>query len=843
MPIVTEEYNCRITTPDWGWCLVDPSGFGDVALYNVPWADPNNDEEVSLEYIDVFCSRFINPNTTITTSNGIMARAGQVTSTGNMVLTCKINGIHANESYTVKDQKRIMTPPGTHDNYHCNARLPEDSAYLYRFTFPQKVILKGGSKANPFCLIVTGMRGGNTDGLSFKSTDGNFGYAKVKKVTNYPDDIKPDPDFIPSGGLWITNLSGKPQGGDILADSVESFKIIATPSTDIEIVNPEFTGNSNENCSLVGLNVNVTAKNSTADYPTKDNVTLSIDGNNGRISTTFSVSFYKKPKIAFSKKDVVVNIKRPQNVGFKLSTYDIGNLANGETFSALRYMLPNNTTPTEWDLNSKHVPDSSLFISASKYVGVESNIANFFKIANEGKIHKLTYRYFNPKVQKVSVDNNYNSDNSCTFIFYAKPSEIEQFSFDWLTDSGKKTNEPPVIMSGFIGSPAPGNLKYTNSSITGGYCRAIKLSFYKENGSKLYEEVRYTTDQNDESSLLSGRIITKNDVLWKKLRELLGGSYITERLTVRADLAFCFNDDKNTLYYGCYYVWESKLWLVTEEDFACQLIFPIVSEKAPATPMMLEDVERFGFHFAPIVSLARDNINIAFSLTIGGVVLEQKSRPEYFSSSKIVENLVVDVGKFVKDNKIYLEQCEVIPKLTIFTGEEHEITINYGTDRWIKPNSVINTLESTMWYRPVAEKGEYATYFDVNKFQQFIDKYYLLNDGQLKFSPIVKEKRGDIINTDFWKQIEERLNTYTKNMQGWATEVTNMIVIWAFPEFKHEKGEYITNNNLYQNYWDLLHMFSGYESFATHDYIKDSGYSHDDLSVHSHDDITNKRGI
>ena len=80
-------------------------------------------------------------------------------------------------------------------------------------------------------------------------------------------------------------------------------------------------------------------------------------------------------------------------------------------------------------------------------------------------------------------------------------------------------------------------------------------------------------------------------------------------------------------------------------------------------------------------------------------------------------------------------------------------------------------------------------------------------------------------------------------MQNWATNTTNFIVLWALPEFKHEKGEYITNNNLYQNYYDLLIQHSGYESFATHDYLNENNYTHNELGTHTHDEITNKDGI
>lgn len=858
-----ETFNCYLFAENWSWTLQNPTKNSSIKIVNIP-TDLEDQEELRLNWIELYCQKFINPNTNIIMP-GYTISAGHVQSNATVKVTyVEVNGVKyyvdgdSSKSWTLTDKKITLQPSGTAYNTATYANVTADPK-KFKPSGSTKAIFDGKSKTAKCTINISGLGTNDANGVTFRhpytvTVDGRtytrvFGRANISKVSTGPTNISPS--GLTDNTVWITNLSGKAKDGKtIKATSSETFKLSVTPS-DAEMTGVSFSTKSNESCSLNTSTkvVTVKATNKTADN-VSDTVTLSMKGDtsSGKVSTSFKVNFYKKPKVTFKTTELKVNIKRVASANYAVSTYDIGkgssvdDISKGTTYSAVRYALSGSSSYTSWYLNANNVPNSSNNIPISRYLGIQSNSSNYFKIANEGRQHTLTYRYFNPKVQTVDASNNYNSDVTCKLTFYAKPRDKSQFSFSWLSNGVAVNNSAPtMIMPGIKGAPVPGNLKYTNASVEGGYCRAIKFSFYKKDGTMIYNEVRKTSDQSDGSSYLSGQIISKDDSLWKKLRQLLGTSYITDTLTVRANLVFFFNDSETTLYYGCNHTWDAKLWLVTEDDLGAQKLFPIVNETAPATPMMLTDVERFGYILPSALVNNANSLGVSFGVKVNGIDVKQADNSSYYSAKSVVEHLVVDVGKFVADNRINVEQCSVIPYVKIFTGKTYEQTIQ-SSDSWKEPNAVVDTTESSMWTRPLAAKGEHATYFDVQRFQQFIDKYRPLNNNQY-FSPIVLEKRGDIINTDFWKMIEEKLDIYSKNMQSWASNVTNFVVIWAFPEFNHKKGEYITNNNLYQNYWDLLHMFSGYDSFATHDYLKDSGYTHNDLGKHTHDNITNKRGI
>lgn len=856
-----EKFNCYLYAKNWSWTLQNPTENSSINIVNIP-IDLKDEEELRLNWIELYCQKFTNKYTNIRMP-GYTIPANQIKSNATVKVTyIEVNGVKyyvdgdSNKSWTITGKKIDLLPHGTYANTETYANVDADPK-KFKPSGNTKAIFDGKNKTAKCTINVSGLGTNDTNGITFrhphtvkfngKTVTRVFGRANISKVSTGPSSISIDPN-IEKKGVWITNLTGKTKNGKtIKADSSAKFNIKVYPD-DAEISGVKFKTEANEICSLSKSKVvTVKAKNTTADA-ISDKVKLSMKGNTsgGTVSKTFNVNFYKKPKVSFSITDIRINIKRVADAKYKVDSYAVGqgtinDISKGETYSALRYTLPSGES-TPWYLSAINVPNSSNDILISNYLGIYSDSNNYFKIANESKQHSLTYRYFNPGVQTVDVSDNYNSDVNCTFTFYAIPRDKSQFSYNWLINGTPvDIDEPPIIMPGIENVPVPGNIKYTNAFVESGYCRAIRFNFYKKDGTLLHSEIKHTSDMADGSSLLNGQFLSKNDNLWNKLRQLLGDSYVTEMLTVSADLAFYFTNDENTLYYGCNHIWNAKLWLITKDDLKIQRLFPIVSEIAPATPMMLADVERFGYILPLATTSNADLLGVRFGLEIADHIVTQIDNKSYYSSNKIVSNLVVDVGKFITDNNIYIPQCRVLPYITIFTGKTYEQKLQFN-DEWHEPNAIINTQESTMWYRPAAKKGEYATYFDIYRFQQFIDKYKPLNNNN-NFSPIIIEKRGDIINTNFWKNIEGKLSVYSKSMQNWASQVTNAIVIWAFPEFNHKKGEYITNNNLYQNYWDLLNMLSGYGRFATHNYIKNSGYTHNDLSVYTYDDITNKRGI
>lgn len=775
-----------------------------------------------LSSVTLWCDKFTNYGWPIYWYSGGSVPAGSVTSNGTITVRLKVNNNLSNETYTITNKVAMGGAGNYFDECWANC------VTTYTFTFNDVpinsdtliyVIASGLDMSNGLSIRAPGYV--TIDGL----TRSYQGTAEVFDEPQGPQSISTS--SVSGDNGWITDLTGPSRNSSqgILKDSTCKYNLIPNPSN-AKITEVKFSGMVNTNCSYNSSNkvITVKATNKNTDYPKADNITVEV---NGGAKTSFTTRFYEKPKANLSgNNSIELNIRTAGDKGFTLSGYNPSTINN----TADRALFLDNSY-----LSTFTPQNSNTLLNVGQYLKITSNSSNLFKINKEGTRHTLKWRFFNHNVQtRTSEKGTYKKDITTYVTWYITPNMINQFSFDWLDINGNiLSDDPPDIIIPEFDAPLIGNLKYSNAAVAGGYCRGFRIQYIDNSNTVVYTDyINATINNSTGVASTSGRILNT-----AKLNNL---PYDKE-LTIKITMYFYFNDSTTTRYYGSTYTLKQKLIRIREEDLYPTLIFPIVNQQSPYTPMMLEDVERFGYELSDIVVNNQELFDTDFGLLVDGKEVNFNTAQEYISSIGITKHLVYDIGKYVKDNKLYLSELTVLPYIDVYYGKTYikRITVKGGNDK--TPNAVIVTTLDSMWNRPVAQSGEYTTYFDYDRFMQFINKYRALYNNQLFNVPT--DKRGDIINTDFWLDIANKLDIYATNMQNWATNTTNFIVLWALPEFKHEKGEYITNNNLYQNYYDLLIQHSGYDSFATHDYLNENNYTHNELGTHTHDEITNKDGI
>lgn len=803
---------------DWGFTLENDNGYGGYpTMYIISAKDGQKLTEIKL-----YTSKFQNPYTGFYyLESGKSVPAGTVTSYNTITMTLIVNGVRSN-TVTLPDSFEIMQPAGSgYTNYDVYA----NTQHTETFTFGSNGVIINAMQV--VYLELTGCN--NNNGIIIRSGTNGYhpqGIAQIFDVPLGPSSIS----IEGASGKWITDLSGASIGNGVLKSSSTTFKVTPNPSNS-EITNAKFTGNQIYTKSSYNYNndtITTTAKRNNIDYNTKETTTLSV---NGGAQANFTVNFYEKIKVNKGTTSLDLNIRTASNKSYTISGY------NPQTSDAKgrRLFLSLNNGKTYTDKGS--FSNNGQTLPVGNFLTLDSNNSNIFKIANENTWHKLRWRFYNSAVQTKDCnlnENSYKKDIITDIRWSITPNMISQFSFDWLDINGNiLSDDPPDIIIPEFDAPLIGNLKYSNVAITGGYCRGFRIQYIDNLNTVVYTDyINATVNSSTGIASTSGRILNA-----AKLNNLPYG----KELTIKITMYFYFNDSTTTRYYGSTYTLKQKLIRIREEDLYPTLIFPIVNQQSPYTPMMLEDVERFGYELSDVVVNNQELFDTDFGLLVDGKEVNFNTAQEYISSTGITKHLVYDIGKYVKDNKLYLSELTVLPYIDVYYGKTYikRITVKGGNDK--TPNAVIVTTLDSMWNRPVAQSGEYTTYFDYDRFMQFINKYRALYNNQLFNVPT--DKRGDIINTDFWLDIANKLDIYATNMQNWATNTINFIVLWALPEFKHEKGEYITNNNLYQNYYDLLIQHSGYDSFATHDYLNENNYTHNELGTHTHDEITNKDGI
>ena len=459
---------------------------------------------------------------------------------------------------------------------------------------------------------------------------------------------------------------------------------------------------------------------------------------------------------------------------------------------------------------------------------------------------------------------------------------------------------PNIVLLGLSGTDSPmfGNLRYENddSVSNAGYCRGFRVEYMTsktESESSVANDGRvYYYDKTSEPSVtpitVSGRATPVQSILdnLPRLQELYVritpyfyfGSARSSGSTV-SDTSSTSEDTRR--YFGPSFTLPQTFIFVNESDFYTPFLFPTVKTSQPYSPMMLPQVERSG-HF--IKKDLIDNRLLAnrldFGVKLGNdneVTLRKNS--EYFSSSALQTHMIVNIGKAVTDlsetdSRVLAADLVIQPFIDVYYDEEYFVRISTqnnvlvadtgieGNTNMTLPTIIhLDTRKESMWdktskvpaegERPTVNKGELIFYHDYDNFQQFIDKYQNLipnrTTNQISFTvkPAPVSKTAEIINTEFWIEIANRITEYAESMQNWVSSVNQ--VSWAKSKFTIRKGTVIDNLNplasLFQNYWDLLVKCSSYDSFATHKYLHDMGYTHKMLSSFTHRQIMNKEGI
>lgn len=795
-----------VTCPDASWSYLPNFANSGLRL-------PNVSNGQVLASITLYMAKFTNYGFYIDIY-GTIIPAGATTGANTVTVRLKVNGVYSKETHTVTNKVPIMgdhTPPGTW--------APCEESDKYVFTFDDIPI----SNNQRIDCIVTGVDNYSTGLTIYDPSNGQRGYAEVYDEPRGPSSITVTPASGDDG--WITDLTGvtRNQSQGVLKDYTCKYNLIPNPST-AKITEVTF---SDENYVTSQYNngvITVTARNRTTDYPITDNVNVTV---NGGASTDFDVNFYEKVKAALAGiSNLELNIRTAANKGFILQNYNPSTINSASDRSLF---LDGNYLTTFSPQNS------NTLLNVGQYLQLQSNSSNLFKISGEGYRHSLKWRFFNHFVQtNTSEIGTYKVDLDTNVTWYITPNMISQFSFEWLdVNNVPVTNYPEIIVPEFD-SPIIGNLKYTNAAVSGGYCRGFRVRYIQDDtGSVVRTDYFNASISDDGTALFNKRILNKSN---------LTGIPFNKYVTIEITMYFYFNDSVDVRYYGASYTLSQKLYRIDKTSLYPTLVFPIVSTSSPYSAMMLEDVERFGYEIPDIALKFMNMFNLKYGLLINGVDVNVNNNPNIVSSNKITKHMVYDIGKYVKDNSLYLTELTILPYVDVYSDKPYAKRI-MADDRSnaTPPNAIINTSLDTMWNRPIAQKGEYIKYFDADRFMQFINKYHALYNNQIL--SVSLDKRGDIINTDFWVDIANKLDVYAQNMQNWATDVTNYIVLWSLPKFKHKKGELITNNNVYQNYYDLLIQYSGYGNFVTHNYLHNNNYTHDDLNHYTHNEITNKDGI
>lgn len=459
---------------------------------------------------------------------------------------------------------------------------------------------------------------------------------------------------------------------------------------------------------------------------------------------------------------------------------------------------------------------------------------------------------------------------------------------------------PETVVMGLSGSHFPmiGNLRYKNDDnvTNAGYCRGMRVEYITSksesessvaNAGRVYYYDK-TSEPNVTPTTVAGRISPVQSIIDKllKLKEFYiritpyfyFGSARTSGTTV-SDTSSTSEDSRR--YFGNSFTLPQKFIYVRESDFYTPFLFPTVRSSQPYTPMMLPQVERSG-HFlnSTILNVRELSDRMDFGVKFGSQKeISVRKNPEYFSSTALQTHMVVNIGQAVidfseTDSSVLSASLEIQPFIDIYYDEKYYVRISTKssvliTDTGIAGNTnmtlptviYLDTRKTSMWdprvkdpaegERPAVHKGELIFYHDYDNFQAFINKYQnlipnkLTNQTSFTVKPVSVSKTTEIINTEFWIEIANRISKYAESMQNWATSVNQ--VSWAISRFTIHKGTVIDNINplasLFQNYWDLLVKCSSLDSFATHKYLHDMGYTHEMLSSFTHSQIMNKEGI
>lgn len=459
---------------------------------------------------------------------------------------------------------------------------------------------------------------------------------------------------------------------------------------------------------------------------------------------------------------------------------------------------------------------------------------------------------------------------------------------------------PEVILIGLSGTDYPmiGNLRYENddSIINAGFCRGMRVEYLvskNESAESVAEDGRVyyydkTSEPNVTPTTVQGRVTPVKSILENlpKFKELyvritpyfyFGSARMSG--TTNSDTSSTSEDNRR--YFGDSFLVPQKFIFIEESDFYTPFVFPTVSALSPSTPILIPQVERAGNLIKEEVTDIRDlfdDINFGF-LIDDKYEISIKESPDYFSSTALQPHIVTNIGKAVTDlsgdhSEVLKSSLPIQPFIDIYYGEEYHVRIKTTNNVLVKDTGIegntnltlptvirLDTRMSSLWdpttevpvlgERPEVNKGALIYYHDYDNFQVFMNKYQnlipnkLTNQTSFTVNPVPKGKTSEIISTEFWIEMANRISDYSESMQNWATSVNQ--VCWAISRFTIPKGTIISNVNpiasLFQNFWDLLVKCSSYDSFATHKYLHDMGYTHQMLSSFTHKQIMNKEGL
>lgn len=328
-----------------------------------------------------------------------------------------------------------------------------------------------------------------------------------------------------------------------------------------------------------------------------------------------------------------------------------------------------------------------------------------------------------------------------------------------------------------------------------------------------------------------------------------------------------------------------KYLSTTSQELLPELVFPTLSQNN-YIQIILPYVERFGFEFNNFVTENWNGLGIeTFGLNFKYSYKHQDSDTseeetinvdsdvlmntdiKYFSNVEIQNHIIFDIGSYIIDNKIYEKRVEITNFYLMKDGTKIKSTPYF-----------VNSEAYIIWTRPGDIKGNQLVYYDYNNFMSFINKYKYLNNNEDWLVPT--NLSGNKITVEFWQAIADKLNfNYIIKMFDWlfSSTVSNPSVVWLGTEFKYKQGEYFSvfgesfsatynylnrhftydglvkfkhaelagksnDNNLKQNYYDLLHGSAAYDRLVTYDYLNQNSYSYDNLQKYTHYQITFKQG-
>lgn len=869
-------------SPGWTWNLMKSPKLGiptNISKYN--------DGKYKLLRIGMQLTRVKNPAYPIYYVNGtFIAKRGQVKSSKPITVTLEVEG-QKSSSITISeihDFKGTAKVEGVTCHTDKNSWVPVDGR-TYEFTFANPPIIKKSTKLT--VILGDGYTSGNTSGISLGKAGWKNCYWVVEEVDTKPVD-PPKPPQPPSSSYntIITNKNDvfEDESKGVLKDQINKISRSAPPSI-YDGTDDGIGMHGYAKASATFDTITVEALKNDTDYSDKDTITLvdhyhyyvpTANGGQKRVDAYSSfdvdVNFYETIKREEDKQTVITSARDVPDQDLIIEPYKYLTKA-AKAHNAFRNNLPSNTPLPIID--NDNVTNLGVFtinndtnIPLTQYFTLDSDSNNKYKIAEDHTLIPFLFRFYNSVVQTEYSDiGTYKKDLWLDLKICCAPTMPDQFSYEWLDRYNHvvEWKDLPEIFLLHQEDIMVGNLRYSNEEAEGGYCRAFRCTFRD-----YYTKQTYVTwdlmSEDDFEGITSGKIMELSSSLYARLPELT-------MLELTIIPFFYFNDSPTIAYYEVEIVIPQLFIKGMDEDVIFKLFFPVLSKTAPYTPMMLPEVERFGYSFEKIISDNWPKFKSKIGINIGGYDLFL-AETKYWSNYRVVQHMIVNMGHFVNNHQMFTEALEIKPFIITMVDTPQEWR------DWAPPNDVILcTTEESMWTRPIAISGQYLRYFDWDRFMQFINKYKPLRNNE--YWQVPEELRGYQIDTGFWIDKANVLNNkYVASMYSWVTEeeASNIAVCWMVTQFNHIKGEYFqvlesrtthdylhdmkfthdylhnfthdqitrlaTVNNLKQNYYDLLQGLSAYVNLTTHNYLKLSRYAHDYLNNFSHDSITlGRKGV